>query len=142
MVSSHERSWKKRGESLLPAYARAISEQEYILVAIASYVNRSYNSLMHIWDYREKDLKKTEWGRRYILQNMINYGPGRRKISLKLVKKYWNNLDIEPLYASSLYSNVDQLTDMPVMKKKLTLEAMKKFFLNEAKELAAPMIRP
>lgn len=52
---------------------------------------------MHLWDYREKNLKKTEWGRMYILQNMINYGPGRRKISLKLVKKYWDKLDLDPL---------------------------------------------
>ncbi len=52
---------------------------------------------MHIWDYREKDLKKTAWGRRYILENMINMGPGRRKISLKEVKKNWNQLNIDPL---------------------------------------------
>lgn len=52
---------------------------------------------MHIWDYREKDLKKTAWGKRYILQNMINMGPGRRKISLSAVKKHWKQLDIDPL---------------------------------------------
>lgn len=53
---------------------------------------------MHIfWDYREKDLKKSEWGRKLILERMINYGPGRRKISLSAVKKYWNELDIDPL---------------------------------------------
>jgi len=52
---------------------------------------------MHIWDYRQKDLKKSVWGRRYILENMINMGPGRRKISLKEVKKNWPKLDIDPL---------------------------------------------
>ena len=52
---------------------------------------------MHIWDYREKDLKKTASGRRYILENMINMGPGRRKISLSQVKKEWKNLHIDPL---------------------------------------------
>lgn len=52
---------------------------------------------MHLWDYREKDLKKTAWGQRLILERMINYGPGRRKISLKEVKKNWNVLDIDPL---------------------------------------------
>mgnify|MGYP001590540378 CR=1 FL=1 len=52
---------------------------------------------MHIWDYREKDLKKTEWGKRLILQRMIDYGPGRRKISLKQVKANWNKLDLDPL---------------------------------------------
>ena len=51
-------------------------------------------------------------------------------------------MDIEPLYASSLYSNVDQLTTMPIMKNKLTLEALKSFFLKEARTLAAPMIKP
>lgn len=51
-------------------------------------------------------------------------------------------MDIEPLYASSLYANVDQLTDMPIMKKKLTLEALKMFFLKEARTLAAPMLKP
>lgn len=52
---------------------------------------------MHLWDYREKDLKKTMWGRKYILENMITMGPGRRKISLSRVKKLWNQLDIDPL---------------------------------------------
>ena len=52
---------------------------------------------MHIWDYREKDLKKSEWGKKYILENMINMGPGRRKIPLSQVKKLWNELDIDPL---------------------------------------------
>ena len=52
---------------------------------------------MHIWDYREKDLKKSKWGRRHIIEHMINYGPGKNKISLKLVKKYWDKLEIDPL---------------------------------------------
>ena len=34
---------------------------------------------MHIWDYREKDLKKTASGRRYILENMINMRTGETK---------------------------------------------------------------
>lgn len=51
-------------------------------------------------------------------------------------------MDIEPLYASSLYANVDQLTDMPIMKKKLTLKELKTFFLQQAKILAAPMLKP
>lgn len=51
-------------------------------------------------------------------------------------------MDIEPLYASSLYSNVKQLTTLPGMKKKLTLEQLKKFFLAEARRLALPMTKP
>lgn len=52
---------------------------------------------MHIWDYDEKELKKSDWGRRLILERMINYGPGRRKISLKEVRKNWKLLNIDPL---------------------------------------------
>ena len=52
---------------------------------------------MRIWDYREKDLKKSVWGRLHILEHMINYGPGRKKISLKAVKKNWNVLELDPL---------------------------------------------
>lgn len=51
-------------------------------------------------------------------------------------------MDIEPLFASSLYSNVEELTTMPIMKKKLTLETLKNFFLKEAKTLASPMLKP
>lgn len=52
---------------------------------------------MHLWDYREKDLKKTAWGRRHLLEHMLNYGPGRHKISLKAVKVNWNKLELDPL---------------------------------------------
>ena len=66
-------------------------------MGFAEVVNSRYNDLMHLWDYREKDLKKTAWGKNLILERMINYGPGRRKISLKEVKKNWGLLDIDPL---------------------------------------------
>ncbi|HLD25076.1 MAG TPA: hypothetical protein VJB96_04140 [Patescibacteria group bacterium] len=52
---------------------------------------------MHLWDYREKDLKKTASGRLLLLERMINYGPGKRKISKKAVKKNWKKLNIDPL---------------------------------------------
>ena len=51
-------------------------------------------------------------------------------------------LDLEPLYLSSLFVKVTELTDLPIMKKKLTLEELRAFFLKEAKRLAAPMIKP
>lgn len=51
-------------------------------------------------------------------------------------------LDIDPLYLSALFAKAEDLTDMPIMKKKLSLETLKKFFLNEAKSLAAPMLKP
>lgn len=51
-------------------------------------------------------------------------------------------LDIDPFYLSALFSKAEELTDMPIMKKKLSLEVLKKFFLNEARALAAPMLKP
>lgn len=47
-----------------------------------------------MWDYDIKELKKTEQGRIKILERMINYGPGKEKIKLIDVKKYWDRLDI------------------------------------------------
>lgn len=70
-----------------------------------------------------------------------------------LLKKYtvWDlrqsvehkfKLDIDPLYLSALFAKVEDLTDMPIMKKKLSLEALKTFFLKEAKTLASPLLKP
>jgi len=53
--------------------------------------------MTYLWDYDEKELKKTEQGRIFILERMLNYGPGEgEKIDLKLVKKYWSKLDLFP----------------------------------------------
>jgi hypothetical protein len=49
-----------------------------------------------IWDYDEKKLQKTASGRRLILERMINYGPGKKKIKLAEVKKNWDTLQIYP----------------------------------------------
>ncbi|MEK9143293.1 MAG: nucleotidyl transferase AbiEii/AbiGii toxin family protein [Patescibacteria group bacterium] len=51
-------------------------------------------------------------------------------------------LDIDPFYLSALFSKAEELTDMPIMKKKLSLDALKKFFLNQARALAAPLLKP
>lgn len=51
-------------------------------------------------------------------------------------------MDIEPLFASSLYSDVVQLETLPIMTKKLSLVTLKKFFLAEAKKLAMTMVKP
>lgn len=60
----------------------------------------------YLWDYDEEELKKTEGGRIFILERMINYGfapasPGRlgepgprKKIRLAEVKKYWDKLHL------------------------------------------------
>jgi len=48
----------------------------------------------YLWDYDYDELKKTEEGRIKILERMINYGPGKEKIKLSLVKKYWPKLDL------------------------------------------------
>lgn len=49
-----------------------------------------------LWDYDRKALEKTASGRRLILERMMNYGPGKEKISLKAVKKNWNSLHLYP----------------------------------------------
>lgn len=53
--------------------------------------------MTYLWDYDETELKKTEEGRIFILERMLNYGPGKgEKIDLELVKKYWSRLDLFP----------------------------------------------
>ena len=52
-----------------------------------------------IWDYDINELKKTESGRRLILERQINYGVDwehGEKINLKEVKKNWDKLDLFP----------------------------------------------
>ncbi len=49
----------------------------------------------YLWDYDRKTLEKTEKGRIFILERMINYGPEKgEKIKLSQVKKYWDRLDL------------------------------------------------
>jgi len=52
-----------------------------------------------IWDYDEKELRKTKEGKRLILERMINNGiylKDKEKISLRAVKENWNKLRLEP----------------------------------------------
>lgn len=51
-------------------------------------------------------------------------------------------MEVEKVYLSSLLVNVNAFDALPVMKKNLSLETLKKFFLAEAKALAAPMLKP
>lgn len=52
----------------------------------------------YLWDYDRKTLEKTERGRIFILERMINYGPGKgEKINLAMAKKYWDKLDLFPI---------------------------------------------
>lgn len=53
--------------------------------------------MVYLWDYDEKELAKTEKGRIFILERMINYGPGKKKIKLSDVKKYWDKLHLNDL---------------------------------------------
>lgn len=53
----------------------------------------------HVWDYDIKELKKSKAGRLLLLERQINYGiypSDKEKINLSEVKKYWNQLQIEP----------------------------------------------
>ena len=56
------------------------------------------SAMVMMWDYDINELKKTESGRIKILERLINYGPTEKgeKIKLKLVKKYWDKLDLYP----------------------------------------------
>ncbi|MEK7570980.1 MAG: hypothetical protein AAB553_01785 [Patescibacteria group bacterium] len=47
-----------------------------------------------LWDYDKKELEKTEQGRIHVLERQINYGPGKSKIKLAEVKKYWHRLHL------------------------------------------------
>ena len=51
----------------------------------------------YLWDYDEEELKKTEQGRIFILERMLNYGPHGDKINLADVKKYWGRLQLTTL---------------------------------------------
>lgn len=51
--------------------------------------------MVNLWDYDERELKKTEKGRIFILERMINYGSRKgKKIKLAKVKKYWDKLHL------------------------------------------------
>lgn len=55
--------------------------------------------MVHIWDYDIEELKKSESGRRLILERQINYGvylSDKEKIKLSEVKKHWHELQIDP----------------------------------------------
>jgi len=55
--------------------------------------------MAHVWDYDIKELKKSEYGRRLLLERQINYGvypSDKEKIKLLDVKKYWKKLNIDP----------------------------------------------
>lgn len=54
--------------------------------------------MTHVWDYDIEKLKKSESGRRLILERQIIYGTDwehGEKIKLSEVKKYWNELNID-----------------------------------------------
>ena len=76
--------------------------------------------MVYMWDYDINELKKTEAGRIKILERMINYGPGKEKIKLSDVKKYWNQLD--------LYEPQKHLLELLIWKKCRSLHKPKNSF--------------
>ena len=55
--------------------------------------------MANIWDYDIKQLKRSKTGQLLILERQINYGiytSDKEKISLRDVKKNWQNLNLEP----------------------------------------------
>ncbi len=51
---------------------------------------------MFLWDYNRKKLEQSEKGKTLILERLINYGPGKKKIILSEVKKHWKELKLFP----------------------------------------------
>lgn len=51
-------------------------------------------------------------------------------------------MEIEPLYAASLFTKVEELDTLPMMKKPLKLETLKKFFLSLAKRQGRQFTKP
>ena len=50
-----------------------------------------------IWDYDQKEIDKSQRGQLTKLERAINYGPDKgEKISLALVKRYWDKLNLFP----------------------------------------------
>jgi len=51
--------------------------------------------MVYLWDYNEKELKKSKKGKIFLLERKINYGPGKnKKIKLSEVKKNWHKLNL------------------------------------------------
>ncbi len=55
-----------------------------------------YSRMVYLWDYDLAELKKSksERAKVFLLERKINYGPGKEKISLSEVKKYWGKLNL------------------------------------------------
>jgi hypothetical protein len=54
--------------------------------------------MTHLWDYDQKKLKKSKEGKIKILERMINFGiylSDKKKLPIKLIKKYWLKLKID-----------------------------------------------
>ena len=76
--------------------------------------------MVYLWDYDEQELEKAEEGRIRVLERMINYGPGKKKIKLSLVKKYWDKLD--------LYPQAKRLMELLIWGKYISLHGSKSSF--------------
>jgi len=55
--------------------------------------------MTHLWDYDQKKLEKSKEGKIKIVERMINFGiylSDKKKLPVKLIKKYWSKLKIDP----------------------------------------------
>jgi len=55
--------------------------------------------MTHLWDYDQKKLEKSKEGKIKIIERMINFGiypSDKKKLPVKLIKKYWSKLKIDP----------------------------------------------
>ena len=51
---------------------------------------------MYLWDYNKREIEQSKKGKVLILERLINYGPGNKKIKLSEVKKHWDKLNLLP----------------------------------------------
>ena len=114
--------------------------------------------------YPYKHLEKTEFLNGLAIDSLVDIAVNKllsisqRTVSKDyvdlyyLLKKYtiWDlrtgveqkfHIDIEPVYAASLFGKAKELTTLPIMKKTLKLEVLQKFFKDQAVTLASKFVR-
>lgn len=72
----------------------------------------------------------------FLLQKDFSWWDLMRSVEKKF------GIEIDRIYLASLLTKVEELETLPVMKKKLTLEQLQRFFRKEAKRLASPLLKP
>lgn len=72
----------------------------------------------------------------YLLQKDFTWWDLMRSVEKKF------GIEIDKIYLASLLTKVDELDTLPIMKKNLSLDTLKKFFRKQAVLLAKPLVKP